>query len=170
MSGEPALPSEPTVICGVDGSDDSVHALLAARELTARLRARLVVAHVTDPIQASIVHAEFSAGGNLGRVPMSVPQTEIEREAGEAIIDRVIANAGALEAERRVLSGRPSDSLAALAAKEGAALIVVGSRGRGGFKTLVLGSVSNGLIGVAKCPVVVVPPGATPAASSHQSE
>jgi nucleotide-binding universal stress UspA family protein len=71
-----------------------------------------------------------------------------------------MADAGALDAERRVLSGKPADTLAALADEEGAALIVVGSRGHGGFKTLLLGSVSNGLIAIARCPIVVVPPGA----------
>ncbi|MGH3062673.1 MAG: universal stress protein, partial [Gaiellaceae bacterium] len=39
-------------------------------------------------------------------------------------------------------------------------LIVVGSRGRGAFKAAFLGSVSNSLFGVARCPVLIVPPGA----------
>ena len=39
-------------------------------------------------------------------------------------------------------------------------MIVVGSRGRGAFKAAFLGSVSGELIGVARCPVLVVPPGA----------
>jgi nucleotide-binding universal stress UspA family protein len=38
-------------------------------------------------------------------------------------------------------------------------LIVVGSRGRGRFKAAFLGSVSNSLVGVARCPVLIVPPG-----------
>jgi nucleotide-binding universal stress UspA family protein len=40
-------------------------------------------------------------------------------------------------------------------------LIVVGSRGRGAFRSAFLGSVSSGLVGVARCPVLVVPAGAT---------
>jgi nucleotide-binding universal stress UspA family protein len=39
-------------------------------------------------------------------------------------------------------------------------MIVVGSRGRGAFKAAFLGSVSTSLIGVARCPILVVPPGA----------
>jgi nucleotide-binding universal stress UspA family protein len=42
-------------------------------------------------------------------------------------------------------------------------LIVVGSRGRGRFKAAFLGSVSNSLVGVARCPVLIVPPGAAEA-------
>jgi nucleotide-binding universal stress UspA family protein len=37
---------------------------------------------------------------------------------------------------------------------------VVGSRGRGAFRSAFLGSVSNSLVGVARCPVLIVPPGA----------
>jgi nucleotide-binding universal stress UspA family protein len=91
---------------------------------------------------------------------MSVTQSEVEQQAAEAILERTMADAGALQAERRLLSGEPADSLAALADEEGAALIVAGSRGHGGFKTLLLGSVSNALIAIARCPIVVVPPGA----------
>jgi nucleotide-binding universal stress UspA family protein len=152
--------NEKTVICGIDGSLDSVYALRSARVLAVGLGARLLVAHVTNPIEATIVHAEISAGGQWGRVPVSVPQSEVEQQAGDAVLERTMADAGALDAERRVLSGKPADTLAALADEEGAALIVVGSRGHGGFKTLLLGSVSNGLIAIARCPIVVVPPGA----------
>jgi nucleotide-binding universal stress UspA family protein len=65
------------------------------------------------------------------------------------------------QAERRVVSGFPAERLADLADEENAELIVVGSRGRGAFKAAFLGSVSTSLIGVARCPVLVVPPGAT---------
>ena len=43
--------------------------------------------------------------------------------------------------------------------QQDAEMIVVGSRGRGAFKAAFLGSVSTSLIGVARCPVLVVPPG-----------
>jgi nucleotide-binding universal stress UspA family protein len=55
--------------------------------------------------------------------------------------------------------GLPAERLADLADDEDAELIVVGSRGRGRFKASFLGSVSNSLVGVARCPVLVVPPG-----------
>jgi nucleotide-binding universal stress UspA family protein len=64
------------------------------------------------------------------------------------------------QAEQRVLIGYPAERLADLADEEGAQMIVVGSRGRGAFKAAFLGSVSTTLIGVARCPVLVVPPGA----------
>lgn len=51
----------------------------------------------------------------------------------------------------------PAERLADLADAEDAELIVVGSRGRGAFKAAFLGSVSNSLVGVARCPVLIVP-------------
>jgi nucleotide-binding universal stress UspA family protein len=45
---------------------------------------------------------------------------------------------------------------------EDAEVIVVGSHGRGRFKATFLGNVSNSLVGVVRCPVLIVPPGVTP--------
>jgi nucleotide-binding universal stress UspA family protein len=50
--------------------------------------------------------------------------------------------------------GRPVDVLRREAAS--AALVVVGSRGRGGFRSLLMGSVSRGVVQVAACPALVV--------------
>jgi nucleotide-binding universal stress UspA family protein len=93
-------------------------------------------------------------------MPVAAPVAEFEREAAVAIIDSVALEAGVKEAERRALSGDPAESLADLSDEEDAVLIVVGSRGRGAFKAAFLGRVSNSLIGIARCPVLVVPPGA----------
>jgi nucleotide-binding universal stress UspA family protein len=59
------------------------------------------------------------------------------------------------------LHGDPAECLADAADDEHAKLIVVGSRGLGAFRAAFLGSVSNALVGIARCPVLVVPRSAT---------
>lgn len=154
-----------SIICGVDGSADSLHALRTAANLARRLDARLIAAHVADPTRETFAYAGgVGAAASLGRAPVLVGGPEVEREAAAAILARSVADAGAETAERHVLSGDPAESLADLADEEKAMLIVVGSRGYGAFKAAFLGSVSNSLIGIARCPVLVVPQGAVEAA------
>lgn len=61
----------------------------------------------------------------------------------------------ALATERLILEGSPSRVL--LDASQGAALLVVGAGGRGGFLGLLLGSVASQVVNHGVCPVVVVP-------------
>ena len=87
------------------------------------------------------------------------PAPELSR-VGERLLDRVAEAEQVAFAERCVLHGLPAERLADLADEEGAYLIVVGSRGGGAFKRAFLGSVSSDVIGLARRPVLVVPPGA----------
>jgi nucleotide-binding universal stress UspA family protein len=147
-----------TIVVGVDGSADSDAALMVATRLATRLDARLVLAHVGHPAYMS--SATFAAAGALGPGPRGSADIEAELRAGEPLLERVAEEAGLEDAERRVLTGVPAERLADLADDEAAELIVVGSRGRGAFRSAFLGSVSNSLVGVARCPVLIVPPGA----------
>jgi nucleotide-binding universal stress UspA family protein len=88
---------------------------------------------------------------------------EAELDAGEKLLEQILSEEHLEDAERRVVYGFPADRLADLADEERAVLLVVGSRGRGAFKAAFLGSVSTDVIGVARCPVLVVPPGAAAA-------
>ena len=148
-----------SIICGVDGSPESLHALRTAANLARRLDARLVAAHVADPIGAAFASDGVGGAARLGRALVPLTHPEVEREAAGAILARSVIDADAEIAERRVLSGNPGESLADIADEEAAMLIVVGSRGRGAFKAAFLGSVSNSVIGIARCPVLVVPQG-----------
>jgi nucleotide-binding universal stress UspA family protein len=156
-----------SIICGVDGSPDSLHALRTAAILARRLETRLVAAHVADPPGATFAYAGMGVAASMGRARALITDPEVGREAARAILTRNVAEAGAELAELRVLAGDPAESLADLADEEGATLIVVGSRGRGAFKAAFLGSVSNSLIGIARCPVLVVPPGVVEAAADR---
>jgi nucleotide-binding universal stress UspA family protein len=147
---------ERCILCGVDGSADSQLALGVAAELAARLRLRLVMANVVEPTPAPYAGASFG-----GAVPQPrLPTTHRERAVAEELLTKLSEATRLERAERHVVVGYPAERLADLADEEGAELIVVGSRGRGAFKAAFLGSVSTSLIGVARCPVLVVPPGA----------
>ena len=79
------------------------------------------------------------------------------RKILDEAVDAVDTSDLAHPVKRVVSSGGPAATL--LEAAEGADLLVVGSRGLGGFKGLLLGSVSQQVSHHASCPVVVVPPG-----------
>jgi nucleotide-binding universal stress UspA family protein len=147
-----------SIVCGVDGSADSQAAVAFAAQLASRLGARLVLANVAE--SAHIGYAAAAPFGG-GAVPMAVAEEiDAHEEAAERLLEQVAGQFGLADAERRVVVGLPGERLAELADEEDAELIVVGSRGRGAFKAAFLGSVSNSLVGVARCPVLIVPPGA----------
>jgi nucleotide-binding universal stress UspA family protein len=150
---------EKSIVCGVDGSADSEAALAEAARLADRLGARVVLANVIE-----YAHSPYVGVGAIGptvapQVPLTAVLEEQERDA-ERLLEEMAEQAGLETAERRVVSGMAAERLADLADEVDAELIVVGSRGRGAFKAAFLGSVSTSLIGVARCPVLVVPPGA----------
>ena len=144
------------IVCGIDGSPDSQAALVYATDLADRLDARLVLAHVVEP--APSLHPTT---GPFRGATAPFFATTVEREAeGERLLGEIAESTGVGHAEQRVVTGLPAEGLADLADDESAQLIVVGSRGRGPLRSALLGSVSTSLIGLARCPVLVVPPGA----------
>ena len=145
------------IVCGIDGSADSQAALAVAADLAERLQLRLMMANVVEPSPAPYVGAA-SLGGAISQP--TLPTTDRQEEVAEGLLTELSAAMGLERADRRVVIGYAAERLADLADEEGAELIVVGSRGRGAFKAAFLGSVSTSLIGVARCPVLVVPPGA----------
>jgi nucleotide-binding universal stress UspA family protein len=154
----------PPILCGVDGSPDSRLALRVAASLASRLAARLIVVNVVaaprDPVVPTLAYAPMARP--VGPMPpMTARRTDFDVEAAEAMLERIATEEGLSDAELQTSVGIPTERLADLADDEDAELIVVGSRGRGAFKAAFLGSVSNNLVGVARCPVLVVPREAT---------
>jgi nucleotide-binding universal stress UspA family protein len=144
------------IVCGVDGSPDSQAALAVAADLAGRLRLRLIMANVVEPVHAPYAGATFGGAVQQARLPT----TDEDEAVARGLLTRLSAERGLEGADRRVVVGYAAERLAELAEEEDAELVVVGCRGRGAFKAAFLGSVSTSLIGVARCPVLVVPPGA----------
>ena len=97
------------------------------------------------------------AAPDFGYVPLDpVDLADEVRKMQDEVIEDVgqdIDTAG-VRIEQKLLKGRSADTL--IAAAEGADMLVVGNRGRGGFRGLLLGSVSQQIAPHATCPVVIV--------------
>jgi nucleotide-binding universal stress UspA family protein len=143
-----------TIVVGVDGSHGSVEALKFAIE-EARVRGAEVKAVSAWEVPASAY--------GMGMVPVPVDAGSFEKIAQDAL-DKTLDEAGASTAGVNVTpilhKGHPADVL--VAAAQNADLLVVGSRGLGGFKGLLLGSVSQQCAHHASCPVAIVPNGDRP--------
>ena len=145
------------IVVGVDHSEGAKEALRFALE-EARLRESMLCA----------VHAwqfgYIGAPGIEGAVPVLGAELGDHRDAAAAALDATIREAipdpGQVEVERRVLEGAAASVL--VEESRGADLLVVGSRGHGGFAQLLLGSVSQQCAHHAECPVVIVRPRPSP--------
>lgn len=138
------MSTQPVVVAAVDGSDDSLRALEWALDAARRRAAPLRVVHVRQ--YTPWARPEVLAAGPPG--PDQDP-----------VLDRArahLAQRGFPEAEYIALEGAPGVLLPEAGAEAG--LLVLGSRGRGGFASLLLGSNSLAAARDAECPVVVVPP------------
>ena len=142
-----SAPGSRLVVVGVDGSRESEAALRFAAD-EAKLRgASLRIVCAWEP----------SASGSLGEAFTPTPDAfvEAERQAEDLLRTALQQLQGeSLEVEAIVEEGGPAAVLLEQAA--GAELLVVGSRGRGAAKRLMLGSVSHDLANRARCPLVIV--------------
>lgn len=139
------------IVVGVDGSKTSRAALRWAIEEAESHGSSVEAVHAW--------HQDVYIGGAYG-FDASVIDPTIYRDAGERLLEAVVDaedESGLASPVRRMLANGPP-ALALLDAAKGADLIVVGSRGRGGFGGLLLGSVSQQVVHHAPCPVVVIPP------------
>ena len=135
------------IVVGVDGSPAAAAALRWALDEAGLRRATLEVVHTWV----------FPAIDELPGGAVDQLVSDLQRCATDVLDHVVDGIAGAnpdVEVVRRVLEGSPGRVLTEIAA--GADLLVVGSRGRGGFAGLLLGSVAQQCVHHARCPVVVV--------------
>lgn len=137
------------VVVGVDGSAGSAPALQFAADDAAHRGRPLVLTHVwsvdlSDPVRDSYAETEAA-----------------ERAAAEELLAEAVATVREhhpdLAVEQRLVHALDPEQVLLRASTE-AAVVVVGSRGRGGFTGLLLGSVSQALIHHAQCPVVIAHP------------
>lgn len=159
------MQQRPAVVVGVDGSAESRAALSYAMEEAARRDTGVQVVSVFLPPQFRL--------DAYGVMAPPTPQ-EIRsnlRVVSRRMVDEVLADFPALARvplELHELEGRPAEVLIGRARH--ADLLVVGHRGRGGFASALLGSVSLQCVLHAACPVTVVRPAPQPEAADENTE
>jgi nucleotide-binding universal stress UspA family protein len=147
------------ILLATDGSNEAELATRAAVELAHSTGSELYVVHVK-------------------LVPITPPYPEVldwredleraECEARELLDEQIkkVEDAGGTVAGTHLREEQPAEEIVALAEELGVGLIVVGSRGRGGIRRALTGSVSDRVVRHARCPVLVVGAG-TPVADNR---
>lgn len=136
------------ILWATDGSKAADHALTFARELAGADGASLEIVHVVQKIATSGEHAlgwyadEEKVAGKTQQIAADLTA------AGIRTTLKIVTHVGP----------QPAHQIADLAREADADLIVVGTRGHGALAGLVVGSVTQRLLHVAPCPVLVVPP------------
>jgi nucleotide-binding universal stress UspA family protein len=143
----------PGIIVGVDGSDHSRLALAWAMREAVHHHVPLTVMTVR-PAPVRPATRIFWAVPDL---PDNSHDPELARKAVQEFVDRVANEIGetAPEVTVSVSVGDPAEEL--VKASRDADMLVVGSRGSGGFARLLMGSVSSQVTHHAACPVVIIP-------------
>ncbi len=137
------------IVVAYDGSDHAIKALNTAIELAKAFNSKLDVVEVVDtaallgmgfaPIPSEVIAQVYNKA-----------QNDVEQAKKKA------QEAGVKDVTSQVLEGDPATSIIEYASKNGADLIVMGSRGLSTFKRLILGSVSSKVVQESRVPVLVI--------------
>jgi len=129
------------ILLATDGSEDARLAARAAASLADNAGAELHVVHAWQYVPHPVIDAEHY---------MEEAERLLEGEA------EFVSDTGAAVKEAHLVMGPPGDAILDLAEETRADLLVVGSRGHGTLGRLILGSVSEGVVPYATCPVLVM--------------
>lgn len=132
------------ILLATDGSEDAAQAREAAGDLARRSGSELHIVHVWHDVPSPYAHAFV--------------KRELERQGREVLDEQVrkIEDAGGTVAEAHLRGGRTSDEVIELSERLEAGLLVVGSRGHGTVRRILMGSHSEAMIHHAHLPVLVL--------------
>jgi nucleotide-binding universal stress UspA family protein len=136
------------ILVPVDGSDNSLRAFDQAIFIAKSTGAGLTAMHVIESPPTVYVESQKLLNDLLAKY----------RAESEKVLDKCeqIAEKSGVKIETVIAEGDAASNIVGYANKEGFNLIIIGSRGLGRFKEMVLGSVSNKVLHHAKCPVLIV--------------
>lgn len=145
-----------TLLVPLDFSDMTDRVLAEAADLARALEARLLLVHIVEPVATYV-----PVGASMDVIAAAPPQpAEVQDLSADEARLRSLAQplaAAGLPVECLAIVGLAVDDILDQAAKCSASYIVLGSHGHGALYHLFSGSVVNGVLKRATCPVVVIP-------------
>jgi nucleotide-binding universal stress UspA family protein len=139
------------ILLATDGSEEATLAARTAVDLADKRTSELHVVYA-EPIP---VYGEFPSG----RLETSEAVEKEARDRAQRFLDDQVKQIEAgwrTVAQAHLRMGRPDEEIVTLAEEIGAGLVVMGSRGLGGLRRILMGSVSDSVVRHAHCPVLVV--------------
>ena len=142
-----------TILC-TDGSELAQRALETGLGLLAPADRTLLVT-VVEPLDASLVTGVSGFGTGVLSPQQFDDADDARRTAAGEILEQAVTSLGRTDVEARIIEGDPGRALCELAGEVDATAIVMGTRGRGGLRRAVLGSVSDHVVRNAPCSVLI---------------
>jgi len=140
------------ILLAADGSEEATLAARAATDIAEKTGSELHVVLVG-------LSVSYVGMGPVEIADIPAPSQEELTEEAQRLLDaqsKQIEAAGGIVTQAHLRVGRPDEEIVALAEELGAGLIVIGSRGLGGIRRALMGSVSDSVVRHAHCPVLVV--------------
>ena len=155
MSEEKTKGRFPKILVGIDGSKASIDASRYAIAIAKKYNSQLIAIFVLHMHGIRSVSSTFIMAPTYG-----IEGFEEEKRAAQEWLDRIRleGHAEGIDLSMEIVEGSTSveATIVDYAEREGIDLIVIGTRGRTGFKRLLLGSVALGVVTYSHCPVMVV--------------
>ena|SRR5829696_4203385 len=141
------------ILLATDGSEEAALASQTAADVAEKTSSELDIVHVGEPLYIPRHYEGLYMGEYIEE-----EEKELERRARGLLDDQVekLKATGGSVAQAYLRTGTPDEEIIALAEELRAGLIVIGSRGRGGVRRALMGSVSDSVVRHACCPVLVV--------------
>lgn len=144
------------ILVAIDGSEQSVKAARAAIDIASKNGGEIHLLHVVRPPAFDYSGVDFT--GSM--LPPEIPDYLIDEwsKVGQLILDKARKEVESEDVQTtiEVGMGDPAQVICDTAEKGNYELIVMGRRGVGGLGGLLLGSVSNRVLQLASCPVLIV--------------
>ena len=144
------------ILVAVDGSDNALRAVDVASAIAAKFSAELVVVTVLDhSLRRSPALKKFAEAEEVEEPPASLAERLVGLPLIGKAADRASAK-GMKQITRRVENGDPTEEIIKVAKEMNVDLIVLGTRGLGTMRELLMGSVSHKVTHLSECPCMTV--------------